>query len=346
MQTWTFYSQHLTRVSRSFSFCIAQLKTPQREWIALSYLLFRIADTIEDSKWNNQHAQFLAFEHFKHALKTPKNDDNLQLWPTIFPLEIPDSEKQLLNDLSLLLNDYHELPISIKKQLLKNIDQMMSGMQYFLKHHSEKGELVLTSLPLLNQYCFFVAGLVGELLTVCFLEEIEDTKCNETLLINGFHFGLFLQKINILKDQLKDENLGRKFISSRKELRLSINQHANHALAYLKNLPVTQGKTFRVFCAWSLFIGLASLKWIDKSFNEKKTYKISKTETMALIFKIKGMIDSNASLEKLFIKYMPIPHNEKKLDERKSDINLPPWFREIYPSVQLNSYAKELGLVE
>ena len=350
MKSWTFYSKHLERVSRSFSFCIAQLKSPQKEWIGLSYLLFRIADTIEDSSWIDQKIQFSQFDIFEQALVSPPSQKtSLMHWIDNFPLDIPDSEKLLLNDTHSLLSDLFSLPIPIRTQIQKNVLEMMKGMRYFLKNHTLNGELVLTNLPLLNQYCFFVAGLVGELLTVFFVKGLNEIESNEQRLVDAFHFGLFLQKVNILKDQLKDESLGRQFISSREQLRASVNQHAFHALSYIKSLPIKEGKTFRVFCAWSLFIGLASLKWIDKSYDNKKNYKISKTETMGIILNLKSIINSNDALDKLFKKYLRLEEyeNQKKtLANEKPNAKLPSWFLNIYSSTPLNSHAQELGLIE
>jgi len=346
MNTWKFYSSHLERVSRSFSFCIAQLRCPQRDWIALSYLLFRIADTIEDSKWEDQAQQFSQFKIFKQALLSKNNISSINTWLNLFPKEISHGEQLLLNDTERLLQELFKLPERITEQIQKNVCQMMSGMKHFLRHHSSEGELVLSNLSQLNQYCFFVAGLVGELLTVFFVDALKEVEISNNLLFQSFHFGLFLQKINILKDQMDDEGIGRKFVSSRKELRLSITNHAIQALAYIQHLPIKAARSFRLFCAWSLFIGLASLKWIDKSYQEKATYKIPKSETLALTFKIKCIIDSNASLDKLFLKYVPAAAMPQSTISHTNALPLPEWFRTIYPSQFLNTHANELGLLE
>ena len=142
MQDWLFYHHHLERVSRSFSFCIAQLPSPQREWISLSYLLFRIADTIEDSKWPTQNNQFDKFNLLKQALDLPSSPAELTKLQNNFPDGLAKGEILLIADLPILLNDFFALAPPQQNQLRKNITQMIDGMMYFLKHHQENGELV------------------------------------------------------------------------------------------------------------------------------------------------------------------------------------------------------------
>lgn len=340
MQSWNFYYHHLERVSRSFSFCIAQLESPHREWIALSYLLFRVADTIEDYKWPSLNAQCQKFAEFKQGLSDSQSQIDFSNWFTEFPCELNKGELQLLKDLPPLLADFFSLEEDKRTQIYRNISQMMAGMQHFLSHHSQDGELVLQDNFELNQYCFFVAGLVGELLTFFFIDLLDELQPNQTILRQSFHFGLFLQKINILKDQLSDEALGRHFVPNREILRASIYDHAVNALAYIKLLPINSGRNCRLFCAWSLFIGLASLKWIDKSYTLKKRYKISYAETMAIIFKLKRIIDNNHALTKLFEQYISPIQSSPLLN----NTSLPKWLSDIYPDPILAKYASELGL--
>ena len=344
MQSWQFYSKHLEKVSRSFSFCIAQLPATKREWVALAYLLFRVADTIEDSSWENSILQQETFSLFDSVLTGENKSSVLSHWQETFPKNIDKGEYQLLYDTVLLIDDLFLIPSNIQKQLIKNIRQMMAGMCYFLAEHTHNGKLSLNKLTLLNQYCFFVAGIVGELLTFIFSDSLKGKY--DDCLRTGFHFGLFLQKINILKDQLIDESLGRQFISSRAELKQSVLQHAKYAFSYIQSISSESAKEYRLFCAWSLFIGLASLKWIEKHFVSGKHHKISYVETMSIVYKLKQIIEDDKALEVLFNGYLN-DLNETLSQQPREDVvtELPLWFQEIYPSKQLASYANELGLL-
>ncbi len=306
-----FYQQHLNRVSRSFAFCIEQLSSPYREWIGLSYILCRLVDTIEDSNWPSLEDQLHSFDEFIEFVSNTETVDEkrLQTWLQKFPSEIPKHELELLNESQTFFQDLHSLPADVQQYIQSSVLNMARGMRHFCENHKNANVIRLPSLAATNQYCFFVAGVVGELLTQIFYKDEpgridqNDKTVQQKTLLNAFHFGLYLQKINLLKDQLTDEAEGRLLVSSREGVRESLQSNASHALQYLQNLP-TGPNGFRLFCGWSLFLGLASLPMIDKSWNLKKAAKISRTETFALLSKVKAVIDDNAALEKLFAKYL------------------------------------------
>jgi len=305
MQPYWFYHQHLDRVSRSFSFCILELSEDTKRWVALSYLLFRVLDTIEDACWMNAEDQLVTFKQFQEFLSASNHweEGDIQHWLKRFPDTILPSEQLLLADLSLLLTDLETLPSAIQEKLIYVLMEMMEGMIYFIQHHKSNGQLRLISLDETNRYCYVVAGIVGHLLTDIFTYTILDFSYSELLIYQSTHFGIFLQKINLLKDQREDHLAGRFFISSYFEVRDSLMYHARVAMDYLNAIPIVAGRSYRLFCAWSLFIGLASLKWIDKNVRDNQQYKISYRETNALVSKIRRIIDDSYALEKLFNDY-------------------------------------------
>src|SRR6267378_3105507 len=68
-----FYQRHLDAVSRSFALCIPQLDQPLRDQVALSYLLLRVLDTVEDAPFADralQQRQFTAFRQFLVKMPT------------------------------------------------------------------------------------------------------------------------------------------------------------------------------------------------------------------------------------------------------------------------------------
>lgn len=306
MQKYSFYHQHLELVSRSFSFCITTLTSPAREWVALSYLLLRVVDTIEDSPWDDETKQFESFALLKsYLIKTPSVQE-LKNWAENFPAQIPEAEQALLMDLPLLLTDLNEFPQEVKEQITGVASQMIDGMSYFLREYKKELVLRLPSLAAVNQYCFFVAGIVGQLLTYLFTRAIDEFSWTEKLLNQSIHFGLFLQKINLLKDKKDDEHLGRYYLSSREQVRQSLEINALHAMNCLIQIPIISGRTCRLAIAWSLFIGLASLRWIDKNeASQEDAYKINLKETSYIIKQISELIDDNEALIKLFNTYLP-----------------------------------------
>ena len=339
----SFYQNHLEKVSRSFCFCIIQLTSPAKEWVALSYLLCRIADIIEDSIWPDSTSQYKAFQQLKSFLTVKPDEATIQSWLRLFPIGIPDSEANLLADISRLLSDLQQLPPNIRHQLITTIIQMMSGMEHFLRHHKKNHQLILPTLTSTNQYCFFVAGIIGELLCHIFTYLMPTFIWTDSLLNQSLHFGLFLQKINLLKDQAEDKLEGRCYISSRSELRDSLIINAQESINYIVCIPIIPGRNYRLFCAWSLFIGLASLKWMDKSWKTNQSYKLSRSETLHLIDQINQLIDDNHALVSLFNRYHPgeghLQHqltssarNSLETHQDNSQHQPPPlWFTQIYP---------------
>ena len=165
-----------------------------------------------------------------------------------------------------------------------------------------------------------------------------------TILLNqSFHFGFFLQKINLLKDSEADKSLGRCYFSSRESLRASLVINARYAMDYLKRIPIIEGRPYRLFCAWSLFIGLASLKWLDKNWQLQQNFKIKPRETYYIINQVRQLIDDNHALEKLFNSYLP-EHN--KIIPIESEQSMPSWFHAIYPDDGEYINWLELGMID
>lgn len=330
MQSVSFYQSYLDGVSRSFGFCIVELPSPQNEWVSLAYLLCRVVDTIEDSNWPSQDTQFHAFQQIKDFLNTIPSTEQFQSWFQCFPDTISAAERKLLEILPILLSDKQELPPIIHRALDKTLNRMIDGMVHFLTNHRKNNQLLLDSLELTNQYCFFAAGIVGELLSRIFTYSIPKFELSDNLLSLSFHCGLFLQKINILKDKENDQLKGRCFISSRSQLRESLVLNACYALDYLKSIPIYTGRPYRLACAWCLFLGLASLKWIDKSERTTIYYKISQRETYYIINQIRDLIDNNYALEALFRRYLPETNGGVDVITQDTNKKLPDWLTQIY----------------
>lgn len=299
MKYSAFYPVHLNEVSRSFSFCIARLNAPLKEWIGLSYLLFRVLDTIEDAVWADLNLKKETFKNFESALQLRKLNPIEFEWLQHFPTNIPEVEKNLLRVVPQLMNDFKELPDFIQNSLKKSLLMMSQGMQHFSDLSTSENKLELKSLKEVNQYCFFVAGLVGEMLTHFISSVLPKSSITPELYFNSHQFGLFLQKINLLKDQIEDQAEGRFLVPNRPELLKSLKTNSKGAINYILQVPVSE-KEFRLFCAWSLFLGLSSLPWIENTFLKKLVNKIPRSVTQILLNQVEAIIDDNQALIQLF----------------------------------------------
>jgi len=291
MKPIEFYQAHLDAVSRSFALCIPQLTPPFREQVALSYLLFRLLDTVEDASFPDKETQARQFETFRRFLRQNPSRGEVDEFREAFPASLSDGERALLADTEVLLGDAHDLPAPARDIILSGLDRMAQGMALYAMRPAP---LRLLDLEDVNRYCCFVAGIVGELLTRLWALGGGDPPS----LLDAYRFGLFLQKVNILKDQSEDEVAGRFFVPDRGELLASLRSDAEGALSYLVSLPRTE-RGYRTFCAWSLILGAASLAAMNAPRESRRA------QTLALFGRIAEVIEDDAALRQLFLDLMP-----------------------------------------
>ncbi len=343
MNSSELYSEHLKRVSRSFAFCIERLQPPFRDWVALSYILCRLVDTVEDSLWNSKTEQRQSFLDFENFIRGPVSAEAVDVWRRGFPTSIPDGEKKLLDDAKVFFEDLQSLPTAVRSSIQRTVLDMCRGMAHFSQ--GENKGIEVTTLVEANQYCFFVAGIIGELLTELFAESQPNYSLTDEQISNSYRFGLFLQKINLLKDQMRDLPEGRKLVPNREEMRQSLVADGQGAINYILNLPVER-KDYRIFCAWSLFLGLASLPYIDQSWKEQKSIKIPRTKTLLILGKVELFINQNEKLKKLYnemllsnFKTLEVPRHFQERSRQEI------WLYRFYEGRLTPDQMSELGLI-
>ncbi|MCB0351121.1 MAG: squalene/phytoene synthase family protein [Bdellovibrionales bacterium] len=292
------YQTHLDRVSRSFALCISRLEAPLRQWVGLTYLMCRILDTIEDASWGDKLSQQKAFDQFDRLIQSPAELSAVSWWVESFPKSIPEGERLLLKEAQVLLEDLHQAPPHIKVPIQELVQTMSAGMREFVNSKS-KGTIRLKGLREVNQYCFFVAGIVGETLSKLLNAVDAKLKITRPLIVDAHHFGLFLQKVNLLKDQMGDEKEGRFLVPSREETFLSLKENAEGAMRYIEALPVEQ-KSYRVFCLWSLFLGLRTLPLLKMQNSELAPNKIPREETLETFKQIEDFSSESAMIRSAF----------------------------------------------
>lgn len=251
--TASFLLDHLRRISRSFYVPIQGLRPPYREWIALAYLSLRILDTIEDSLWDSQDDQGRCFGEFEAFIGQPADDQTVRKWSCSFPSSLTPAERFLIEDTYLILRRLHALPARARGVLQRTTLTMSCGMKFFL---AEKRRL--TSISELDLYCFLVAGIVAELLVDLLAIARPSFVVDSDLVLGARHFGVALQKINILKDIDVDNSQGRWFICEQSEVERSLAWNVREALSFFARLPPEEWE-FRLFCQLSLLLGLFSL---------------------------------------------------------------------------------------
>ena len=290
MRSPEFYQGHLDAVSRSFALCIPQLAAPFRQHVALSYLLLRVLDTVEDASFADKLHQQRQFTAFRQFLVKPPTGAQVDAFNAAFPDSISDGERALLADTGAFLEDAYGLPAAARAVMFSAIDRMALGMAAYARRPATR----LVDLEDVSRYCCIVAGLVGEMLTRLWTLEGHPGP----RMLFAYRFGLFLQKVNILKDQPEDEAAHRFFVPDRRAILASLRADADGALSYLTSLPQSE-RGYRIFCAWSLMLGAATLGQVDGPRQSRRA------ETMELLGHIADIAQDDEALRRQFATLLP-----------------------------------------
>lgn len=330
MRPSAFYQTRLDAVSRSFALCIPQLEPPFRDHVALAYLLMRVLDTVEDAPFADKRAQADQFERWRGFLRALPAPSEVDTFIAGFPAGLNDSERALLGDTYALLEDVHALPAAAATSVLGAVDRMAVGMAAYARRAPM---LRLVDLEDVTRYCCFVAGLVGEMLTELWALGRAEPAPSVSL---AYHFGVFLQKVNILKDQPEDEAAGRFLVPDRRELLASLRSNAQGALAYLQALPRGE-RGFRIFCAWSLMMGAMTISVLDQPKQSRRA------DTAALLARTASIAQDNHALGLLFAELMPgLPDLAPRAPLAKPESA--EWFRDQLAARLSDAELRQLGI--
>jgi farnesyl-diphosphate farnesyltransferase len=205
--------EHLQRTSRTFALAIPLLPEPTRNKVGLAYLLFRVADTLEDGEAWTHAARVQALDEFLEALKTPALAREFCARWTSTPPTHHQGYLALLSEFPLLLEDILALDPPSRDVVLLHGARTAEGMKETLLRGRIDNRLVLSSIDDLKHYCYLVAGIVGELLTAVFLVDAPGLESvRPALEAHQVAFGEGLQLVNILKDRGDDADVGRLFL--------------------------------------------------------------------------------------------------------------------------------------
>lgn len=186
--------QYLNQTSRSFSAVIEALDGDIRHAVCIFYLVLRALDTVEDDMTISVDKKIPLLHSFHSYLYEPE-------WRY---LESKEKDRQVLEDFPTISLEFRNLAERYQTVIADICRQMGFGMAEFLDKQ-------VTSVREWDKYCHYVAGLVGIGLSRLFAaSNLEDPIVGQdSELANSM--GLFLQKTNIIRDYLEDQQEGREF---------------------------------------------------------------------------------------------------------------------------------------
>lgn len=284
----------LVKVSRSFAAVIAELPEDLRRPIANFYLVLRGLDTVEDDMSIPLEKKMPELRSFyKHLYEKGWNvsgyGDNAD-------------ERDLLERFHYVVDVFLDLKPAYQQVIADITRRMGEGMAKYA------GEKTVVTLEDYNEYCHYVAGLVGIGLSQMFAASgLESEKFGQMdELANSM--GLFLQKTNITRDYLEDvtavnprifypkdiwgkyaKNIGDLKEPENKEQALQcLNEMVTNAMAHINDcldymMLLTHPNVFK-FCGLPQAMAIATLARIYNNYDVfKREVKIRKGEAVQIM---------------------------------------------------------------
>ncbi|HEX2188955.1 MAG TPA: squalene/phytoene synthase family protein [Longimicrobiaceae bacterium] len=205
----------LFKTSRTFGASIPFIPEPTRREVTVAYLLFRIADTFEDADLWPGHRRARALEEWVELLRSPTRERAERMaaqWLAEPPCAVPEY-LELVAEIPFVLDALAEMDAEARRRVVRHAVRTADGMREYVARMGASGTLRVDSLADLRRYCYFVAGIVGEMLTDLFILRHPPLAAREADMIAGSHrFGEGLQLTNILKDAADDRKAGRVYL--------------------------------------------------------------------------------------------------------------------------------------
>ena len=204
----------LEQSSRTFALTIPFLPEPTRREVTVAYLLFRIADTLEDGESWDRAQRGAALRLFEQVLLAQAPTQALSPLLSLLEATPPTQHagyRALLAETVAVFEALAALGQKAREVIVRHLLVTVRGMAEGLEQ-SHDDAFRLRSLTQLQRYCYLVAGVVGEMLTELFLLESKLPDAAETLRSHARAFGEGLQLTNILKDEGDDAREERHFL--------------------------------------------------------------------------------------------------------------------------------------
>lgn len=306
------YQSHILQgVSRTFALTIPQLPSPLCTVVSNAYLLCRIADTIEDEPHLTLTQKKQFSQEFIHVVTGDSRSDLFS--QALFPLLSNDTlaaERELIFNMPRVIRLTHSYTTQQRHAISRCVRIMATGMGRFQHNQHDNTITGLKNQLEMDRYCYYVAGVVGEMLTDLFCDYSPlIARHQESLQKLAVSFGQALQMTNILKDIWEDYHRGvcwlpcdvfalkgfdlrnlsphhytPAFGAGLAELIGNTHKHLHNALRYIILIPPDE-TGIRRFCLWAVSMAILTLRRINKrrDFCTGQQVKISRKQVKTAI---------------------------------------------------------------
>ena len=283
----------LQKQSRSFAIPILHLDERFRLPIMIEYNLNKTIDTIEDSTELDVNEKISLINLFCKYLN--RCDFSPEVYQRMIEIT-PQEEAYVFKNYKSTIKLFNILSDDEKIEMKKWTTKMAEGMCIFL-------EKTIYNLKDLNEYCYYVAGTVGIYLTnILRIKGMNVTNSVfKRLEDNAVPFGLFLQKLNIIRDYREDRDIKKRsfwprdhFENEKDNTKIldimcdeTLENDVPRALEYYKDIP-PGNETYDYFIRFILSSGLEYLKILkgNKSVFTKIKVKLPSVFIKGLFAKV------------------------------------------------------------
>lgn len=307
----------LVKSSRTFAVTIPMLPAPLKEMVTIAYLLFRNADSIEDEvAWPvaKRRSVLIAYGDLLESLVYQKDSEDFKNWLAAAKLRFENPNyTEVMKNLPFIIEQLLKLSDHQFKIIIKHVSQTITEMGGWLEREEKEKKLILTDLKEVEDYCYSVAGIVGEMLTELFALHSSAITGDHLFVLRhrARSFATGLQLTNIIKDYSRDLQGGRQFIPQR-YLPANINeaekiiplityayQQLCDGINYVYLLPKEE-IGIRQSCLLPLFLATATLKQL--LINRKKLFsgediKIDRAKVSEMINLVEQIADDDLEIK-------------------------------------------------
>jgi farnesyl-diphosphate farnesyltransferase len=197
-----FAREVLPAVSRTFALSIRLLPGALGRAVRTAYLLCRIADTIEDEPRLPASEKALLFDELLRCFDDPAAADDFPR--RLGALQGRPADVRLAMHADLVFALYRSLALATQTHVRRWVGEMIVGMRKFVLLYPHG--IRIQSLDEYKEYCYYVAGTVGYLVTDLWHEHAPSIGVRQhgVLREKCRAFAEALQTVNILKDVASD----------------------------------------------------------------------------------------------------------------------------------------------
>jgi len=292
----------LKSVSRTFALTIPLLPPIIERVVGNTYLLCRIVDTIEDAEDLSPETKRDLSNLFLEAVleRVPVQsfvDPCLQALHN----HSNQDELDLITNTPTILRILHTCSSHDQAVVSRCVSIMSKGMSHF---HGRQTQAGLRDLAEFEEYCYVVAGVVGELLTSIFRhyspQFSKNIQGHESLAVS---FGQALQMTNILKDSAEDQARGvswKPANTSQLELLQIAYEKLKDSLNYILLVPKEE-VGMRRFCLLAFGLAVLTLDKIAAQHHPHKNGRLKLSRlTVWSFYGYTKIAASNNRLMKIF----------------------------------------------